>query len=407
MSQILALNCLVLGDSEDNIFTVEIPRAKNVSALKDAIKEKKQIMFQHVDADALRLWKADFPDDDDSDDDEKLRQQLTSFKCDPKKKLKAMKPLHLLFDKISAGLHLLVVPPPTGEYNCPVAVIRFIIYAARPVSETTPLFELNCLVLDDSRDNIFPVEIPRTKTVGALKDAIKEKKRPVLDHVPADTLELWQVDFPDDDDEKLRQLLENFKCDPKKKLKSTKELAQLFDQIAKGLHVLVVPPPTGEYHCLVAVICFIIYAVHPVSETRPSLKLNCLILGDSQKNIFKVQIPLADDVSALRKAIKEEKRPVLDHVPADALELWKVDLPGDGSLETELQQLSFDDKASLSPLDRLSDTFKDVPVERRLHIVVRCSQGKHFGTEPIYNILSYCRPEIFFSIMGCSTANRS
>jgi hypothetical protein len=137
------------------------------------------------------------------------------------------------------------------------------------------------------------------------------------------------------------------------------------------------------------------------------LKLNCLIPGDSHKNIFKVQIPLADDVSVLRKVIKEEKQIAFQHVDADALELWKVDLPGDGSLVTELQWFSFDDKASLSPLDRLSDIFKDVPVECRLHIVVRYLQGKHFGTELIYNILSYCRPEIFFCIMGCSTANRS
>jgi hypothetical protein len=117
--------------------------------------------------------------------------------------------------------------------------------------------ELNCLVLGDSRDNIFTVEIPRAKNVSALRKVIKEEKRPVLDHVPADALELWQVDFPVDDDEKLRQRLKNFKFDPEKKLKSTEKLAQPFDKIADGLHVLVVPPQTGEWNCLVAVIGFI------------------------------------------------------------------------------------------------------------------------------------------------------
>jgi hypothetical protein len=121
----------------------------------------------------------------------------------------------------------------------------------------TMMLELNCLVLGDSRDNIFPVEILRTKTVGALKDAIKEKNQNRFQHIDAHALGLWKVDFPDDDDEKLRQLLDNFKFDSKQKLKSTKDLAQVFDKISGNLHVLVVPPRTGEWNCLVAVIGFI------------------------------------------------------------------------------------------------------------------------------------------------------
>jgi hypothetical protein len=118
---------------------------------------------------------------------------------------------------------------------------------------------LNCLVLGDSSDNIFTTKILGSDNVSALKD-VKNQNR--FQHVDPHALGLWQVDFPDDDDETLQQLLENFKCDPKKKLKSTKGLAQFFDKIAEGLHILVVPPPMGEYNCLVAVICFIIYAVH-------------------------------------------------------------------------------------------------------------------------------------------------
>jgi hypothetical protein len=46
---------------------------------------------------------------------------------------------------------------------------------------------------DNDRSRVFPVEIANNKTIGALKDAIKEKKKPAFDHVPADTLDLWKV----------------------------------------------------------------------------------------------------------------------------------------------------------------------------------------------------------------------
>ena len=56
--------------------------------------------------------------------------------------------------------------------------------------------ELICWVLDDPFDRTFPVEIPNTKTVGALKDVIKDKKKPVFDGFPADALDLWMVGCP-------------------------------------------------------------------------------------------------------------------------------------------------------------------------------------------------------------------
>ena len=52
----LELNCLVFGGERSQIFTVEIANTKNVSALRDAIKEKKQHAFRNVDADDLVLW---------------------------------------------------------------------------------------------------------------------------------------------------------------------------------------------------------------------------------------------------------------------------------------------------------------------------------------------------------------
>ena len=59
----LNLNCLVLGHDPSRIFPIEIAEGKTVGALKDAIKDKKEHAFQHVDADALLLWKVSIPVD--------------------------------------------------------------------------------------------------------------------------------------------------------------------------------------------------------------------------------------------------------------------------------------------------------------------------------------------------------
>jgi hypothetical protein len=60
-------------------------------------------------------------------------------------------------------------------------------------------FLLNCFVLGDKKDNVFTVKIPKTDNVSILKDEIKNKKAPHLNHVAASDLELWEVSFPIDD----------------------------------------------------------------------------------------------------------------------------------------------------------------------------------------------------------------
>ena len=64
MANALALNCLVSGDDPDRIFTIEIAKTKNVGALKKAIKDENEHLFQHVDAKTLVLWKVSLPVDE-------------------------------------------------------------------------------------------------------------------------------------------------------------------------------------------------------------------------------------------------------------------------------------------------------------------------------------------------------
>jgi hypothetical protein len=56
-----------------------------------------------------------------------------------------------------------------------------------------PSCALNCLVLGDDPNHVFPVEIAPTRTVGGLKKAIKGEKKHTFEHIDADALVLWKV----------------------------------------------------------------------------------------------------------------------------------------------------------------------------------------------------------------------
>ena len=52
---------------------------------------------------------------------------------------------------------------------------------------------LQCWVIGNDPSRVFPVEIAKTKTIGALKKAIKDEKKPEFDQLVADILVLWKV----------------------------------------------------------------------------------------------------------------------------------------------------------------------------------------------------------------------
>ncbi|KAF9931246.1 hypothetical protein FBU30_010571 [Linnemannia zychae] len=57
---------------------------------------------------------------------------------------------------------------------------------------------LFCLVDGEATSKAFPVEIGSSKTIGGLKDAIKLKQSPDFDDIVANSLTLWLVSIPDD-----------------------------------------------------------------------------------------------------------------------------------------------------------------------------------------------------------------
>jgi hypothetical protein len=57
MSDMLNINCWVLGDDPQRVFSVEIAKTKMVDSLKKAIKNEKKHAFDGIDADLFDLWK--------------------------------------------------------------------------------------------------------------------------------------------------------------------------------------------------------------------------------------------------------------------------------------------------------------------------------------------------------------
>src|SRR5258708_3115374 len=108
------------------------------------------------------------------------------------------------------------------------------------------MLDLNCWVLGDDPSHIFPIEIAESKTVGGLKKAIKEEKKPEFDHVAADSLDLWKVSIPDD--RNLKENIGKLDFDDEQPLSPMAKLSKVFADAPEEmhLHIVVRVPPAGE-----------------------------------------------------------------------------------------------------------------------------------------------------------------
>ena len=110
----LELNCLVLGDDSSHIFTIEIQGTKNISVLKELIKDKNKPAFDHVPAHALKVFKDSLPMDNDLD--AKLMRFCPKDKGDCRCLSSAMERLRDVFgDATNNHLHVIVLLPPASE----------------------------------------------------------------------------------------------------------------------------------------------------------------------------------------------------------------------------------------------------------------------------------------------------
>ena len=106
-TQLLSLNCFVLGDDLKKIFTVKILKTENVSILKKLIKEENSSSFGNVDAKNMLLWNVSIPIGDD------VNESLKKPNLEP---LDALLLLSQAFPSVEAShLHVVIEAPTDGE----------------------------------------------------------------------------------------------------------------------------------------------------------------------------------------------------------------------------------------------------------------------------------------------------
>ena len=114
-----------------------------------------------------------------------------------------------------------------------------------PILPTMSTLSINCLLLGSDSSEVFEVEILKTKKVSSLKDLIKEKQSPRLNHVVASELTVWKVSLPVD------TITPELTVEACKKLQSPEKISSIFGDalVAKHVHILV-QAPTGAVHKL-------------------------------------------------------------------------------------------------------------------------------------------------------------
>jgi hypothetical protein len=107
--------------------------------------------------------------------------------------------------------------------------------------------DLNCWILTEDYTSVFPVEIRCTKTVGALKNAIKENQRFTgftFQHVDSRNIDLWKVSIFNDTS--LKQNVDELGLQNRPPLLSSTKLSNVFLDEPKDEHVhIVVRPPSN------------------------------------------------------------------------------------------------------------------------------------------------------------------
>jgi hypothetical protein len=119
-------------------------------------------------------------------------------------------------------------------------------------------FNLFCYVRGEHYNNAFEVTARKDESVATLKETIKEKKRPNFDHIPADSLVLWKVSVPCDQnlkknvndlhllDYELPQSPVAHPDDQIQSLPPDHKMSEVFlvPPIEKHVHIIVMAPPS-------------------------------------------------------------------------------------------------------------------------------------------------------------------
>ncbi|KAI0255336.1 hypothetical protein BJV78DRAFT_1179329 [Lactifluus subvellereus] len=223
----ITLYCWVHDDDPDLIFPVKVDSTRTIGDLKSAIKEKRHLTFQHVEAVNLILWRVSV------DFDETLESNLRQLVFDGVRPLSSYRILSSVFsDQLMDDRRLNVV-----------------------IKYSSSVIQLNCLVLGEPPSCLFDVKIASKETVNNLKEVIKKRREITFQHVDAAHLDLWQVSIPTDQTvhgQDLRQLVNNVPS-----LEPTRTLSEVFSESPALGHIHIIqskralpsaykPPPTDD-----------------------------------------------------------------------------------------------------------------------------------------------------------------
>jgi len=166
MSKEFRLNCWVLGDDPDDVFTAKVQSEETVGHLKDVIMSKNP-RFYGFPASSLALWKVDFPID------LTLRQRLSNVNLVDEEVLFPLELSEVFTDPpLRDNLHIIVRSPPPGESwlsflavssshrvltSCPTRELHMV---------PQPKLELNCLIQGDNVHGILRSVRPKLFTTS-------------------------------------------------------------------------------------------------------------------------------------------------------------------------------------------------------------------------------------------------
>jgi hypothetical protein len=119
---------------------------------------------------------------------------------------------------------------------------------------------------------------------------------------------------------------------------------------------------------------FTLTALPIVLPTMSMLSLNCFVLGGDSPEVFTVEIQKTKNVSILKRLIKEEQSPRLNHVVASELTTWKVSLPAD-AITPELTVDDIETCQELHSVKKISSIFSEALVDEHVHILVQAPTG--------------------------------
>ncbi|KIK77136.1 hypothetical protein PAXRUDRAFT_835096 [Paxillus rubicundulus Ve08.2h10] len=326
LEAIINLNCLVLGGDSRNVFTIEIARGKNVSALKELIKDKNSIAFRDVDANTLTLWKVPKPLLCDCDT---FKETIEGLNLQDENCLLPVKTLSRIFSELEPEhLHVIV---------------------------KAPAFRFLCWIRGQPTTNILQIPISQADTVRTLKRLIKELPEAGIGP-EVQTIQLYKPKNP--------------VPSPYHKNLSNVVLAELGEPLenAQQLSKLFVAPlAEGHIHIIV---------------DAPHLMIYCWLRGSAIEGRFDISINSDAPLGKLKDRMGEQE-PQLYNVAQSRMRLYRIPISeAKANLQESLDTLNAGHLLQVAQPIPLSDYFRGVPVLERLAVIVQVSTDNSRSTNP-------------------------